>query len=189
MRSWLGPDHRFQGLADGRRDGFNIAGGIDDPEAFRLAACAREVGRADAFEEIATFAFEPVGIQRRLAIAVMRSLLNRKGLKIVVYQKGLPSDGGTQVLPRLGTILGRMDELYGVRREISDVWIDATWVDGRPVVGPHTVCTLHTSRGARIKAERDLKALEQKRGSDASMRRLEGIAKLLDEALTEDVRS
>jgi hypothetical protein len=120
-----------------------------------------------------TVTFEPVGINMGLPLAVVRSLLNRKGFKVIHYpreNKPLEKYHNIKVIA----------SAYGAGFERKSVFINGIDQKLRTLKGKHIVTTVLTNDKARHMARTDLQSLKSNVFSKDSLRRLSKVSRLID---------
>lgn len=129
-----------------------------------------------------TFSFEPVGAKAGLPIAILRSLLNKKGCKLVIFPRlkgGKPVGKKTENFPK---ILHTFTKVYGVETKIEDVFIASHKIGGKNIESSHRVFTIFTDENAKKLAEKDLEVLfNNEKGNREVLQRLQALGSLLKE--------
>ena len=142
--------------------------------SFRRAFVANYIDIPDKTKYDWTFSFEPCGGSCGLIIALLRSLLNRKGAVIVIFprqKQGKPIGSKEMRFPKLFSAVA---DTYGCMWKMKDVGIEATRGSGKDVQSPHRVFWLYTNQKSRKTAEDDLKRLENPND------RISNLAKLVE---------
>lgn len=143
-----------------------------------------------AFKYDWTFSFEPIGANQGLPIAMLRSLLNRKGGKLVVYPRIVEEEYNRHLKSsrKLTRIIKRLSRIYKTRYEITKIRIKGKAQKGEELVKKHVIVTLFTNDSTRKKVETDLKVLdlianEKLKSSEEvmkSLKRLDKLTKVID---------
>jgi protein-L-isoaspartate O-methyltransferase len=109
-----------------------------------------------------SFSFEPIGANQGLPIAMLRSLLNKKGGKLVVYPRIVEEEFNRHLKSsrKLTRIIKRLSKTYKTRYEISKRLIIGKAQKGEKLAKKHVIVTIFTNDSARKKAEIDLKVLD-----------------------------
>lgn len=102
-----------------------------------------------------SFSYEPVEGRKSLPLAMVRSLLNKKG-GIVMYYNRLQT-GKAKNFPRM---IKAIAEVYKIKYEVRSENIDAVYFGGRKARNKFKIFILKTNVVAREKAKRDLFVLE-----------------------------
>jgi len=126
-----------------------------------------------------TFSFEPISGNKALPLAMLRSLLNKKG-GILVYYNRLHQKGKAKRFPKIVRILSKV---YGCDYEIKSLNINAIHNTGKKAKWKYHVFILRTNKKAREKAYTDLKTLNMLKNTKnyESLSRLDKISKLFKE--------
>ena len=120
-----------------------------------------------------SFSFEPVGGKQGLVIAIIRGLMNNKGVKIVHYpRENKPGDAYLRY-----KLVARV---YGCGFGRKKVYIAGRDQLGEELAGKHVVTSLFTNNNVRALVRADLGCLANRACSDESLRRLASIAELID---------
>ena len=121
-----------------------------------------------------TISFEPMATKLGLVIAIIRSLMNNKGMKIIMFpRESLPADKYDH--------LKLISETYDCLFDSKEIFIKSTNHSGNPVNGNHKIITLQTNEKARKFTEKDIKAFENNKFSSESIKRLSEIGKIMQE--------
>jgi hypothetical protein len=107
-----------------------------------------------------TFSFEPLGTRQGLPIAMLRSLLNRKGGKLIVYPRIVEMDRHFKSSKPYTLIAKNLSMIYKTRYEISRKAIEGKDQKNRKLTKKHVIITIYASEPARRKVELDLKTLK-----------------------------
>lgn len=121
-----------------------------------------------------TVSFEPVAISWSLPISIMRSLQNKKGVKIIIYPRNSHSK-------EKYTGLKLIADIYGCDYSEEEVFIDAIHHDFKKVEGKHVIITFSTNEQARVKVQKDTAALENNQYDDDTLVRLAKISAIIKE--------
>ena len=109
-----------------------------------------------------TLSFEPIGTKQGLPIAMLRSLLNRKGGKLIVYPRVIEEIDSSKhykssrPLTKIAKILCKV---YKADYEITKKIIEGKGQKGGELKKKHVILTIFTNNLTRKKAEFDLKLL------------------------------
>jgi len=125
-----------------------------------------------------TFTFEACGGKQGLPVAMLRSLLNRKGGIMVLYHKlggHMGSKWGTY--PKIVRTLAKV---YGTDYKIKDAKIKSRDKFGKNGLLAHKVFILLTNEKARKLAITDLANLQKNKFSQESLKRLSKISTLIN---------
>lgn len=120
-----------------------------------------------------TLTFEPIGGEMGLSIAVLRGLLNKKGIKIIHYpreNKPLKSYARYELIPKV----------YGGKFNRKSVFIKGINQKFQKLDKSHIITTIITNNKARKKAKEDITALEKNIFSKETKIRLNKISKLIN---------
>jgi hypothetical protein len=147
-----------------------------------------------------TFSFEPIGANQGLPIAMLRSLLNRKGGKLVVYPRIVEEEFNRHLKSsrKLTRIIRNLSKIYKARYQISKKLIRGKAQKGEELVKKHVIVTMFTNDSARKKAEIDLKVLDliKKRKLKSSeiskeiiqsLKRIDKLTKVIDKSFVKKV--
>lgn len=121
-----------------------------------------------------TLSFEPVSMRSGLVLAAIRSLINKKGLKIVHYPRSIiPIDkfSGYELIA----------DVYSCRFTRKEVFLNGVTSRGEKIEHDHIVTTIETNQFARKKALEDIVALEKNDLKPETIERLNLLAELFDE--------
>jgi hypothetical protein len=108
-----------------------------------------------------TFSFEPIGAKQGLPIAMLRSLLNKGGGKLVVYPR-LMAQGGINHYKSsrpLTDIIKLLSRIYNTKYRIERKLISGKTQNGEMTIKNHVIITIFSNNLARKNAEFDLKIL------------------------------
>jgi hypothetical protein len=120
-----------------------------------------------------TITFEPVGGEMGLSIAIIRSLLNKKGFKVIHYpreNKPLESYARYKLLANV----------YNCNFNRKSVFIKGINYKFQSLDKKHIITTIKTNEKARKKAMEDINSLEKNKFTKESLKRLNQISKLID---------
>lgn len=147
-----------------------------------------------------TFSFEPIGAKQGLPIAMLRSLLNKKGGKLVVYPRIISEDCGKHFKSsrKLSKIVKCLSKAYKTRYKISKKLIRGKAQKGEKLVKKHVIVTIFTNDSARRKVELDLKVLglikkrklkssELSKEIIQSLKRIDKLTKVIDKNFVKKV--
>lgn len=135
-----------------------------------------------------SFSYEPVEGRKSLPLAMVRSLLNKKG-GIVMYYNRLQS-GKAKNFPKMVKIVA---ETYQIDYEAKSEDISAVYFDGKKAKNKFKIFILKTNALARKKAKKDLYVLEclakkkTLKNVDESLARLNKLSVLFREAFLKNV--
>jgi len=152
-----------------------------------------------------TFSFEPVGAG--LPVAMLRSLLNKKGGILVVYvPRFIKRTRKWKTGRNLFRIINCLSKTYECRSQIERIMIEGTLPNGEKLVKPHIFGKIFTNKLARERANFDLALLgllknkrrvsikklmniskAKRKKIERSMNRLNRISKLLEEKFRKNV--
>ncbi len=120
-----------------------------------------------------TITFEPIGGKMGLPLAIIRSLLNKKGFKVIHYpreNKPLKSYARYKLIA----------DVYGVKFDRKAVFIKGINQKFKILDKKHIVTTLKTNNVAKEKVKEDLESLKKNKFSKESLERLSKIGTLMD---------
>lgn len=119
-----------------------------------------------------TVSFEPVGGESGLPIAIIRSLMNRKGIKIIHYPR---ENKPEQSYERYSLIA----EVYSCHFTRKKVFLKGINQKGKDLDSNHIITTIETNPASQKMAKEDIKSLEKNKFSKDSATRLSRISLLI----------
>ena len=120
-----------------------------------------------------SFSFEPVGGKQGLVIAIIRGLMNNKGVKIVHYpRENKPGDAYLRY-----KLVARV---YGCGFGRNSVYISGRGMFGERLDEEHIITSFRTNEGVKRNVREDLKTLISGCGSKDSLKRLSRISGLIE---------
>lgn len=147
-----------------------------------------------------TFSFEPIGANRGLPIAMLRSLLNKRGGKLVVYPRIVEEEYNRHLKSsrKLTRIIRNLSKIYKTMYQISKKLIRGKVQKGGKLVKKHVIVTIFTNDSARKKVESDLEVLDliRKRKLKSSeiskeimqsLKRIDRLARVIDKEFVKKV--
>jgi hypothetical protein len=127
-----------------------------------------------------TVSFEPVSTKSGLILAVIRSLMNNKGIKIIMFPRESLSANKYDHLKLIS-------EVYNCLFDSKEVFINSINHSGNLVKGNHKIITIQINKKAKELALKDIRAMEKNNFSQDSLERLSKIGTLMQENFLTDV--
>ncbi len=128
-----------------------------------------------------TITFEPVGGEMGLTLAIIRSLLNKKGIKIIHYprkNKPLKSYAKYKLIANV----------YGCNFDRKSVFIEGINQKFKVLDKTHIVTSIFTNKRAMEMSKEDLESLKTNNFSRESLKRLSEISKLIDKKYIKKIK-
>lgn len=120
-----------------------------------------------------TFSYEPVAGRRSLPLAMIRSLLNKKGAIIMYYNQS--QSGKAKNFPKMVRMIAKT---YQINYAIKSAHINALYFDNKLAKNKFIIFLLKTNNKARKKAAKDLRVLKEGVNRKTIKNRIDSIERL-----------